>query len=194
MYFGILGQLPSRVWATSLVDITDDGLYVADSIRNRDALAASDGSYDNDCSAAACVIEGALSHYPRILCQTTTPGPTQIHDAYQGKLTDLYMIVSLVELLCTHQNINSVVITVACDGIQALLKGFDPNTSLTCQSSQQDLIRSIWTRLQNSPMDWKWQHVKGHQDDVKGHKEKSIEPLDHPATLNVEMDNNAKAH
>eukprot|EP00957_Ditylum_brightwellii_P163102 12419782-Ditylum_brightwellii.AAC.1 len=78
---------PSQVWATSLGDITVDGLCVADSIRNRDTLAVSYGSYDNDYSAAACVIEGALSHHPCILCQPTTPGPTQIHDAYQGKLT-----------------------------------------------------------------------------------------------------------
>eukprot|EP00957_Ditylum_brightwellii_P140137 10678643-Ditylum_brightwellii.AAC.1 len=78
--------------------------------------------------------------------------------------------------------------------IKVLLKGFDPNTSLACQSSQKDLIRAIWTKLKNSPLDWKWQHVKGHQDDVKGHKEEFIEPLDCPSTLNVEMDNNATAH
>eukprot|EP00957_Ditylum_brightwellii_P198126 15095461-Ditylum_brightwellii.AAC.1 len=73
---------PPWVWTTSTVDITDGRKYAADSIRNRDALAVSDRPYDNDCSAAACVIEGALPNQPCILCQATTPGPIQIHDTY----------------------------------------------------------------------------------------------------------------
>eukprot|EP00957_Ditylum_brightwellii_P034433 2611821-Ditylum_brightwellii.AAC.1 len=64
----------------------------------------------------------------------------------------------LLKQLCTHHNINSGAVTIACNGKQALLKRFDLNTSLLCQSSQQDLIRATGADLKNSPFDWKWQH------------------------------------
>eukprot|EP00957_Ditylum_brightwellii_P075887 5767956-Ditylum_brightwellii.AAC.1 len=42
------------MWATANTRVDDDGAYIAKAIRNREAIAVSDGSYKDLGSAAAC--------------------------------------------------------------------------------------------------------------------------------------------
>eukprot|EP00957_Ditylum_brightwellii_P062144 4716577-Ditylum_brightwellii.AAC.1 len=67
-------------WATANTRVDDDGAYIAKAIRNREAIAVSNGSYKDLCSAAACVIEGAIPNLHRIQATATTPGSAEIQD------------------------------------------------------------------------------------------------------------------
>eukprot|EP00957_Ditylum_brightwellii_P142789 10879766-Ditylum_brightwellii.AAC.1 len=46
-------------WATSAAHTDNKGSYIAAALQTGKAIAASDGSYKDSCSAAACVIKGA---------------------------------------------------------------------------------------------------------------------------------------
>ena len=61
----------------------------------------------------------------------------------------------------------------------------DPNTELSCLSNQFYLISTINHKLQDSPIQWFWRHVKVHQDD-------RLEPLDRWASLDLTCDTAAK--
>jgi hypothetical protein len=51
-----------------------------------------------------------------------------------------------------------------------------------------DMVSAIWAMLANSPLTWKWHHIKGHQDDDP------FAVLDKWATRNVEIDKIAKSY
>eukprot|EP00957_Ditylum_brightwellii_P198713 15145900-Ditylum_brightwellii.AAC.1 len=68
-------------------------------------------------------------------------------------------------------------ITIACHGLEAIRKAMSAETSFSALSSQYDIVSAIDSELNNSPLTWKWRHVKGHQDDLIG-------PLDRWASLN----------
>eukprot|EP00957_Ditylum_brightwellii_P044012 3340412-Ditylum_brightwellii.AAC.1 len=61
----------------------------------------------------------------------------------------------------------------------------DEDTFFSCQSNHFDLISAIDQLIINSPIEWYWHHVYGHQDDDMG-------PLNQWESLNVEMDQAAK--
>ena len=77
---------------------------------------------------------------------------------------------------------------VACDEEEALLRCFDPDRLTTERGQHFDLIIGIRKLVQQSPLQWSFKHVYGHQDD------NPYATLDRWATLNVEMDLAAKAY
>ena len=76
-----------------------------------------------------------------------------------------------------------------CDGEIALnhVFGEGPGSDADVSAADYDMISAIRWVIQQSPITWTHRHIKGHQDDD------GTEPLDRWATLNVEMDNLAKA-
>ena len=60
-----------------------------------------------------------------------------------------------------------------------------PNTKFSCLSNHFNIISGINHKLQESPIQWFWRHIKGHQDDHLG-------PLDRWASLNVTCHTAAK--
>ena len=93
-------------------------------------------------------------------------------------------IVSFYEL--SH---DTCAITIACDGLYALLNSFDTSRSITADKNHYDLLWAIRSKLEDSRISWHFRHVKGHQDDT-GY----LENLDIWAQLNVEMDTAAKLY
>ena len=57
----------------------------------------------------------------------------------------------------------------------------DIETTFYCKANQFDVITVIDSKLEASPIQCKWRHIKDHQDDHIG-------TLDRWATLNVECD------
>eukprot|EP00957_Ditylum_brightwellii_P068969 5234216-Ditylum_brightwellii.AAC.1 len=165
--------------------MVDDGAYVAEEISAGKARAVSDGSYMEEGSAAACVIEGPVFGKERIYATTLVPGQTNKHDVYRAELSGIYMMTQVVNSLCKLHNITEGKITLACDGLEAIRKSMSVNTSFSSLSSQFDLLSAIDKAIYESPISWHWRHMKGHQDNYIG-------PLDRWATLNVLCDSAAK--
>ena len=88
-------------------------------------------------------------------------------------------MVSIVEEISWKFNILEGVITISCDGLNAIKKSMDIETRYAFLSNQFDLIPAIDHKIIKYPLIWYWRHVKGHQDHQIG-------TLDIWATLNVE--------
>jgi hypothetical protein len=80
--------------------------------------------------------------------------------------------------------------TVGCDRLIAIEKCFrdDSNQTVSMTQVDYDMVSAIRAMLANSPLTWKWRHVKGHQDDDP------FAVLDKWATRYVEMDKIAKSY
>eukprot|EP00957_Ditylum_brightwellii_P119934 9152557-Ditylum_brightwellii.AAC.1 len=83
----------------------DDGKYVAADIREGEAIAVSDGSFKNNRSTAACIIEGKIPGLNSVQSTATTPGNLDVHDAYRGGLTGIYATCVIVNEICSLHNI-----------------------------------------------------------------------------------------
>jgi hypothetical protein len=78
---------------------------------------------------------------------------------------------------------------VGCDGLSALQQVSKSIDFIDPASPQYDLILATRSIVQSSKWNWKWQHVKGHQDDTT-----SVSQLDLLSRLNVNMDYEAKQY
>jgi hypothetical protein len=67
-------------------------------------------------------------------------------------------------------------------------KVFSEEDEADTDGSQFDLLSAIRAAIKPSPIQWKFRHVKGHQDDIRD----AI--LDRWALLNIAMDSLAKMH
>eukprot|EP00957_Ditylum_brightwellii_P162039 12337175-Ditylum_brightwellii.AAC.1 len=108
--------------ATSAVRTDDEGSYIAATIQSGKAIAVSDGSYKDSCSAAACVIEGTKPNLYQITATATTPGFLETQDPYRAELSGLFMTIAIVNDICKYHQINKGEITIACDGLSAIRK------------------------------------------------------------------------
>ena len=80
-------------------------------------------------------------------------------------------------------------IELGCDGQSALDKSFNHVALIRIEDSNHDLLQAIRYLCASSPLQWKFCHVRGHQDDHADARD-----LDRWAKLNIEMDANAKQH
>jgi hypothetical protein len=164
----------------------DDGITIAQALKNKAAIAVSDGSFKDSYGTAAWVVEG-LNSYGRMMGQVITPGGPSDHSSYRSELSGIYSILVVVNQLCAHYKIVDGEIELACDGLSAINKAFSAVSILNIDDSNYDLLGAIQHQWKNSPVHWKFRHVKGHQDDHS-----SFDTLDRWSKLNVEMDHLAK--
>jgi len=78
------------------------------------------------------------------------------------------------------------VIQIACDGLGPSTQCFAKYQNPGPSTAHFDLITSIWNMINNTPIDWHWHHMLGHQD-------KMTDRLDCWAKRNIQMDAEAKA-
>ena len=160
---------------------------VADAILAGTAIAVSDGSFKDSFGTSAWTLRGDTNE-SFITGVNVVPGSDEDQSAFRSELAGIYGIIIATTVLCELHDIHSGCITVACDGESALDYVFDWDKKwLTASTPHLDLIAASRTLLRASPVQWKFHHVYGHQDDFVG-------PLDRWATLNVAMDGLAKAH
>eukprot|EP00957_Ditylum_brightwellii_P022740 1715063-Ditylum_brightwellii.AAC.1 len=55
-----------------------------------------------------------------------------------------------------------------CDDIEALKKAMGKDSAYSCHSAQFSIISAIDNKLETSPLNWSWRHVKGHQKEHMG--------------------------
>eukprot|EP00957_Ditylum_brightwellii_P132880 10133269-Ditylum_brightwellii.AAC.2 len=111
-----------RRWATRNAVSIDNDKYVAEAIGKGEAIAVSDGSFKNNRSTVACIIEGKIPGLNSVSTTATTPGNLSVHDPYRGELTGIYATVAIVNELCELYSITEGKVVMACDGIEALKK------------------------------------------------------------------------
>ena len=176
-----------RRWATETVESDDEGRTVARAIQEGSAIAVSDGSTKDNISSAGFVIEGPVYSVNRICGDCMVPGLAVDQNSYRAELAGLYAIVCVLEILCRTYGIKKGSIKIGCDGLSAIRKALDEESSFSCQSAQFDLLSAVEAKLRALPITVEWRHIDGHQDEGK-----FIGPLDRWAQLNVEMDALAK--
>jgi hypothetical protein len=163
----------------------DNGQTIATNIQNNTAVAVSDGSLKLGYGTSAYVIEGT-NHLNRIIGVNTVPGPIKDGDSHRCELAGLYAIALIIDGITTLYNITSGSIQIACDNIQAI-EVFEPSFHPNPTEQNFDLVNALWRLIQTSPIQWKHEHVKGHQDNKPLHR-----PLTRLEKLNVSMDHLAK--
>mgnify|MGYP003519673277 CR=1 FL=1 len=174
-------------WAVERFDTTDNGMRIAQAIRDGTAIAISDGSFKDGFGTSALKIEAADST-DNIIAVNVVPGNTADQGAYRSELAGIFGQVVLVNTICKVHNISQGAIECGCDGEGAITKVFSEEDDANTDGSQFDLLSATRAALKASPIKWTFRHVKGHQDDILD------ATLDRWALLNIEMDSLAKMH
>ena len=179
---------PSKRWCLQEVTFSDDqGRELAQAIQQGKAIAVSDGSFKDSFGTAGWTLRGCDDSI-YITGALVTPGDPQYQSAYRSEISGIYAILTITGVLCTLYDISDGSITIACDGESALDVSFDwTQRHISSKTPHFDLISAIRSMTKSSPLQWKYRHVAGHQDDFAG-------PLDRWAQLNVEMDALAKGY
>ena len=95
----------------------------------------------------------------------------------------------MVNTICKAHGFPQGEIECGCDGEGAIInKVFSEQEDANTDGSQFDLLSTTRAAIKSSPIQWKFRHVKGHQDNIRD----AI--LDRWVLLNIEMDSLAKMH
>jgi hypothetical protein len=160
-----LKTLPNDAqWALMNINLTDDGLTIAEAIRDGTAIGISVGSLKDGFGTASWVLEGSSPRH-RIRGDNIVPGDTADQGSYRSELSGLYGITLGVYALCEFYKINQGAIEVGCDCITALERRFDEAQNSSISAQHFDVILAIRNIRARYPIRWKYRHVKGHQDD-----------------------------
>ena len=173
-------------WAIRSVSHPPDLQPILESLILGTAIAVCDGSFKDNMGTAAFCIQPSSSLNDRILGCNLTPGMPSELSAYRSELGGIYGIVKQVHNLVTKASLTSGGITLGCDCLSALTAIFASDWDSPSQSNF-DLIHDIRKYIACSPLQWKWIHIRGHQDNYTPHH-----ALDAFARLNIQMDLLAK--
>lgn len=177
------------MWSITENFCNDNGINVANAIQNGTAIVVSSGSSKESFGTAALIIEGN-NETKHFIAVNVTLGHPEDQSSLRSELSGLFGILNGSQAICFVHNIQSGTITVRCDVLIALQKCFCDDSDQTVSMTQvdYDMVSAIRAMLANSPLTWKWRHVKGPQDDDP------FAVLDKWATRNVEMDMIAKSY
>jgi hypothetical protein len=182
-----LASLESKAWIFSDIMIQGSLTMVADAIRNGTCSCVTDGSYKDSHGTAAWKILDLATPDNFIEGRCITPGTPSQQNPYRSELSGLYASVATTNAIVQFFHISSGSMTLACDNLGAIRSTSYKAEHTSPTGAQFDLVMA--TQYAKSPaIQWNHQHVRGHQDDVTDH---ILSPLE---AVNVEMDNNAKAH
>jgi hypothetical protein len=181
-------KLPTATkWALQHMEISDNGVAIADAIRRGSAIAVSDGGLKFGLGTAAFVLEGDTSQ-GRIRGVNEVPGPIRDGDSHRCEMAGLYAVCALVKEICMLHSIQEGRVKVYCDNVTALEvleQDFLPNP----KRPNFDLVSACWCIKNSTHIQWEAEHVKGHQD-----RTTPLHDLTRQARLNVEMDRVAEAY
>ena len=149
-----------------------------DSIREKKGQIVSDGSSKDGRSTSAFVVLPSKI----INGSNTVPGEPKDQHSYRGELAGILASICYTNKICENHRVRNGACTMYCDNKGALCAAFgwkEPNP----RWSSYDLVCLIRFHLARSPITWKGQHIKGHQD-----SKHSYEDLDIIAQGNVDAD------
>jgi hypothetical protein len=138
-------------WAVSCYDATDNGIGVAQAIRDGTAIAISDGSFKEDFGTSALVIEASDST-DNIIAVNVVPGNLDNQGSYRSELAGIFGQITLVNALCNVHGITQGSIECGRDGVGALNKVFNPDSEAKTDGSQFNLLSATRAALKASPI------------------------------------------
>ena len=152
-----------------------------DAIREGKGQIVSDGSCKHGRSTSAFVV------LPTKIIQgsNTIPGDPKDQNSYRGELGGILASICYTNKICENHEVNEGDCTMYCDNKGALCAAFgwkEPNP----RWASYDLVCLIRYHLAKSQIQWKGQHIKGHQDSGTAY-----EDLDIIAQGNVDADHYA---
>jgi hypothetical protein len=181
-------------WAVTYVLIKDEGSAIAEAIRDGRCVSVSDGSFKDQYGTSAWAVDAessvdrctgadippeAASENNRCKGLNIVPGVPSDQSAY---------VATMVRELCGLHDITAGTVYLGCDGLSALLNCTDIDYVVKPTSPHFDLTTAARAMLQQWLVEWIPHHVLGHQDDD------ADAFLDRWATLNREMDEDARVH
>ena len=175
-------------WAVSSLSCPNNGASIAEAIRQGTAISVCDGSYKTHFGTAAYVLQNGNQRDGRIIGANVTPGHPDDQNPYRSEIAGIFAVVVLVDAIIQAHKILAGTIELACDCESGITAVFTHEYDSPSQP-HHDLIHEIRARIKASPIEWKFRHVRGHQD-----KYISVQLLDLWGQLNVEMDGLAKAY
>ena len=175
-------------WSIRSLDCPNHGETIANAIVAGNAIAVCDGSYKDMFGTAGFVLQQWDQRTDRIIGANVTPGHQEDQNPYRSEIGGIFAVVVIVEALVTMHSIQQGTIELGCDCESALTVLFEHEYDTPSQP-HHDMIHAIRTKLAESPITWKFRHVRGHQD-----KHRNFLELDMWSQLNVEMDSLAKAY
>jgi hypothetical protein len=129
-------------WCFAHLDLGDDGETLAKSIQDGDAIAISDGSFQDQYGTAAWALEGQ-GPSGRIVEAVTAPDTAKDQSAYRSELTGIYCILLCAKKLCEYFKITQGSIELGCDGQAALDKAFNYVSIIKIEDPNYDLLFTI---------------------------------------------------
>jgi len=107
------------------------------------------------------VLENPGEATNRIKGVNIVPGPLAEGDSHRCELASLYAMLLVSQAVCNTHNITQGQAMIACDNKQAISM-FNEWYVPDPQDANFDLASAIWKLLQDSPIQWRNIHVKGH--------------------------------
>jgi hypothetical protein len=129
-------------------------------------IAVSDRSFKEAFGTAGFVLERGSSDL-RILGVNVSLGGLVAQSSYQSEISGLCIIIFMVNLECQSFGITTGSVTVGCDGFLALKSVFGEGEywEAVIEQTDYDIISSVRAQIRKILINWRWRHVKGHQDD-----------------------------
>jgi len=161
-----LGNLPEDTkWVFVHSDIKETGPNLAATFALKPIIAVSDGSYKYTQGTAAWVV--CMESAPMMAIAhgvLMTPGQSNTQGSYRSKLVaGIYGIVTTITIISKFYQINQGSVQVICDGKLALKCCFKQPV---CNPTEKhfDILHAIQTTMQETSLQWQWEHICGHQD------------------------------
>jgi hypothetical protein len=161
---------------------------IISSIQNGTAKLVSDGSYlaKEGIGTAGWVIEGSQIGN-QIRGRHETPGSALSQCSHRSEMWGMLGLIMTINDLCQTHHILHGTVTAKCDG-EGTINILSWMHAITKNSRKHfDIIQALQAAISASPIEWKFCHLKGHQD-----KYISYSQLDRWAQLNVLVDTIAK--
>ena len=153
-FLEVLDYLPdSSRWAISEYSLLSDlqPIIAALALSQGPAHAISDGSFKDKFGTSALPIFDADTF--SILGLNIVPGHPDNQSAYRSELAGLFVIVLIVNLLCSWANIFQGGIEVGCDGLSVLNKACD-SWPMEPADPPFDLLSALCTMITASALKW----------------------------------------
>jgi hypothetical protein len=152
----------------------------------------------------SAVTEGSFKHYHgtaawSITChrskqqlsgQIVVPGDATDHSSYRSELAGINTALLVTHKLCQFFRIESGGIILGCDSTSALATAFvDYDHRYSINTPSFDFLGAIRQLQRSSLIEWRTNHIKGHQD-----QRVPLQELTDLEKLNIAMDLQAKNH
>ena len=180
---------PLDQWAVSELQSADNGAAIAQLIQEGQAIAVSDGSYDQGISTSAFVLTSRTKPtqpLANVTGSNVVPGNPSEQDSYRAELGGIMGILTALEIICNLHSITHGEIEIGLDG-EGAYKVIFTDKWVKAKDKAYDLINAVRHKLSSLPLTIKGRHIHGHQDNKKAYAQ-----LNRWEKLNVQVDKAAK--